>query len=328
MVFIGPKDLKSRSWQYFPSTLCSQPARIHPMSAASSPATLESLRPLEGIRAVNLSLNLPGPVAAARLLRMGAHVTQIVPPSGDPMEDYNPAFYRSLHAGQEFLRLDLKAPEDRAQFNALLSSADLLLTAFRPAALDRLGLGWDALHARHPRLCQVALVGDTSGAEGENIPGHDLTYQAERGLVAPPAMPLTLVADMAGAERMVTTALALLLARARSQQGSYAQVALTTAAEDMALPLYQKMTTPDGFLGGASPFYNLYRAQDGWIALAALEPHFQKRLLAELHLENGKNLQAASRDAFAALFAARSAADWQIWAAQRDLPLVAVRVAR
>ncbi|MBZ5527029.1 MAG: CoA transferase [Acidobacteriia bacterium] len=293
------------------------------MSAASSPATLESLRPLDGVRVVNLSLNLPGPVAAARLLRMGAHVTQIVPPSGDPLELYNPAFYRSLHAGQELLRLDLKIPDDRAQFDALLSSSDLLLTAFRPAALDRLSLGWAALHARHPRLCQVALVGDASGAE--NVPGHDLTYQAERGLVAPPAMPLTLVADMAGAERMVTTALALLLARARSQQGSCAQVALTAAAEDMALPLYQKMTTPDGFLGGGSPFYNLYRAQDGWVALAALEPHFQKRLLAELQLENVE--KTARRDALAAIFAARSAADWQLWAAQRDLPLVAVRVA-
>jgi crotonobetainyl-CoA:carnitine CoA-transferase CaiB-like acyl-CoA transferase len=293
------------------------------MSAASSPATLESLRPLEGIRAVNLSLNLPGPVAAARLLRLGAHVIQIVPPSGDPMEAYNPVFYRSLHAGQEFLRLDLKAPEDRAQFDALLSSSDLLLTAFRPAALDRLSLGWSTLHARHPRLCQVALVGDADGAE--NVPGHDLTYQAERGLVAPPAMPLTLIADMAGAERMVTTALALLLARARSQQGSYAQVALTTAAEDMALPLYQKMTTPGGFLGGASPFYNLYRAQDGWIALAALEPHFQKRLVAELHLET---VETASHEKLAAVFAARSAAEWQLWAAQRDLPLVAVRVAQ
>lgn len=293
------------------------------MSVAPSPAAIESLRPLEGIRAVNLSLNLPGPVAAARLLRMGAEVRQVVPPSGDPMDHYNPVFYRALHAGQEFLPLDLKNPEDRAKLEAHLSTADLLLTAFRPAALERLGLGWKELHARHPRLCQAALVGDASGAE--NIPGHDLTYQAERGLVAPPAMPLTLVADMAGAERMVTTALGLLLVRARTQQGGYAQVALTTAAEDMALPLYQKMTTPDGFLGGASPFYNLYRAQDGWIALAALEPHFQKRLLAELQLENADNFESTGRDRLAAIFGGRSAADWQRWAGERDLPLVAVR---
>ena len=287
------------------------------MTITEARDALEALRPLENVRVTSLALNLPGPVAAARLVRLGARVIQIVPPAGDPMESYNPDFYRLLHADQEIIGLDLKNPGDREKFEAILATTDVLLTAFRPAALERLSLGWMELHARHPRLCQVALVGDAAGAE--NVPGHDLTYQAACGLLSPPAMPLTLYTDMASAERMVSTTLALLLARARSQQGGYAQVVMTAVTEDFALPLYRGMTAPGGFLGGGSPFYNLYRARDGWVAVAALEPHFQKRLLAELHLES------AVYEKFSSIFAERAAAEWHRWAAERDLPLVAVR---
>src|SRR5436853_4543301 len=92
---------------------------------------------------------------------------------------------------------------------ALLEEADLLLTSFRPSALRRLQLDWDTLHARYPRLCVLNIVG--FGPPHEEVPGHDLTYQAKLGLLRPPLMPITLHADMAGAERSVSTAMALLL---------------------------------------------------------------------------------------------------------------------
>jgi crotonobetainyl-CoA:carnitine CoA-transferase CaiB-like acyl-CoA transferase len=78
--------------------------------------------------------------------------------------------------------------------------------------------------------------------------------------------------------------------------------------------------TPKGrILGGGSPFYNLYRTSDGWIAVAALEPRFAERLLAEFELI------APDRDALEKAFRRRSAAEWETWAAERDLPIVAVR---
>jgi crotonobetainyl-CoA:carnitine CoA-transferase CaiB-like acyl-CoA transferase len=72
-------------------------------------------------------------------------------------------------------------------------------------------------------------------------------------------------------------------------------------------------------LGGGYPLYGLYRANDGWIAVAALEPHFAKRLLAELGLEK------ADRTALERIFLQRKAASWEKWAVDLDLPLVAVR---
>ena len=82
---------------------------------------------------------------------MGAAVTKIEPPTGDGLSKFAPAWYESLCAGQTVKQLDLKTPDGRNQLDALLANADLLLAAFRPAALQRLGLDWPSLHARYPR---------------------------------------------------------------------------------------------------------------------------------------------------------------------------------
>jgi len=266
--------------------------------------------PLKGITVVNLSLNLPGPAAARRLQRLGARVVKVEPPAGDPMRIYHAGWYAELAAGQEQLTLDLKSEAGRARIDELLASADLLLTATRPAALGRLGLGWDELHARFPRLCQVAIVGYP--APRQNEAGHDLTYQAALGLLNPPHMPRTLLADMAGAEQAAGAALALLLGRERGRQGGYAEVALSEAAAAMAEPLLFGTTAPGAILGGGTPEYNLYPAKDGWVALAALEPHFKARLESALGGDYG------------AAFRTRSAGEWQEWGQQFDIPIAAV----
>ena len=124
------------------------------------PAVIEVLmKPLENIRVLTLAVNLPGPLAAARLHQLGAAVVKVEPPGGDALAQASPDWYRELHEGQEIVRLNLKDAEDRARLDTWLGRADLLLTATRPAALRRLGLAWAELHARYPRLCQVALVG-------------------------------------------------------------------------------------------------------------------------------------------------------------------------
>ncbi|HSK42862.1 MAG TPA: CoA transferase, partial [Candidatus Binatia bacterium] len=107
---------------------------------------------LQGIKIVSLALNMPGPVAAARLTKLGAEVTKVEPPTGDSTRTAAPALYESLCQGQTVLRIDLKSPDGPAKLDELLSQADLLLASFRPSALQRLGLDWEGLHARHPKL--------------------------------------------------------------------------------------------------------------------------------------------------------------------------------
>lgn len=227
---------------------------------------------LDGIRVVSTALNLPGPVACARLRELGATIAKVEPPSGDPFEQFCPAWYRRLHEGVEGGRLDLKSETGRRAMAKLLAGADLLVTAQRASALERLGLDSQRLHDAYPRLCHVAITGHAP--PDDELPGHDLTYLAEHGLVAPPEMPLTLFADMAGAERAVSTALALLIARERTGTGSSQSVALADAAAALAQPLHEGLTRKGALLGGGFAGYNLYAARAGWVAVAALEPHF------------------------------------------------------
>jgi alpha-methylacyl-CoA racemase len=274
---------------------------------------------LQGVKIISLALNVPGPVAAARLTKLGAEVTKVEPPTGDATKTAAPGLYESLCQGQTVLRIDLKSPDGSAKLDDLLATADLLLASFRPSALQRLGLDWESLHARHPRLCFVGIIGYP--APFQERTGHDLTYQGNLGLLRPPQMPPTLFIDLAGAERAVSMALALLNRAARRGQAGCAWVSLHECARELAAPLKAGLTTSDGLLGGAYPLYGFYRANDGWIAIAALEPHFAQKLLSEL------GLKKADRTALERIFLQRKAASWEKWAAELDLPLVAVQEA-
>jgi alpha-methylacyl-CoA racemase len=273
---------------------------------------------LAGIEVVSLAVNIPGPVVAARLRAQGASVTKVEPPSGDPLLHHAPRWYARLHAGQTILRLDLKTGEGRAALLRRLADADLLLTASRPGALGRLGLAWDALHARFPRLCQLQIVGFP--APDEDLPGHDLTFQAAAGLLLdPPRLPFTLLADLVGAERAVGEALALLLGRQRQGQADCRRVSLAEAAAVLAAPLEAGLCGPEGPLGGALPGYAIYATRDGWIALAALEPHFAERLREAL------DLPALSAARLRRAFRTRTSAHWERWGRRHEVPLTRLR---
>lgn len=274
---------------------------------------------LQGIKIVSLALNAPGPVAAARLSQMGAEVTKVEPPSGDALSHAAPRWYEQLCKGQCVLKLDLKDRAGKQELETHLANADLLLASFRPSALKRLGLDWESLHARYPKLCFVGIIGHSAPEEERS--GHDLTYQADLGLLRPPQMPPSLFIDLAGAERAVSMCLALLNKVARTGITGCAWVALHECAKDLAEPLQHGLTAPAGWLGGGYPLYGFFKTSDGWVAIAALEPHFGQRLLAEL------NLKKADRADLEPIFLQRSAKEWERWAAERDLPLVAVRQA-
>jgi alpha-methylacyl-CoA racemase len=272
---------------------------------------------LRGIKVISLSINTPGPVAASRLAHMGASVTKVEPPTGDPLKLFANSWYDSLCRGQEVITLDLKAPSDRGTLDVLLADADLLLASYRPSALRRLGLDWESLHARFPRLCLAGIIGYPPPLEEKS--GHDLTYLAETGLVKPPEIPSSLFVDLAGAERCVSQALALLLHFSRSGESGCSLISLYQCAGELTAPVKAGLTNRGGVLGGGSPFYGVYQARQGWIAIAALEPRFAERLLAEFKIAK------AEHDSFAQAFRARTAAEWEKWAAEQDLPIVAVR---
>ena len=295
-------------------------ARVAGMKRSERTTGSKARKPLAGIAVITLATNLPGPAAAALLCNFGASVTKVEPPGGDAMAQFCPSWYRALSAGQQIISLDLKNPAHFGRFEKLLAKTDLLLTASRPAALERLSLGWKRIHRKFPALCQIALVGHA--APRDHVPGHDLTYLAGVGLLEPPAMPKTLLADLASAERLVSTGLALLLARERTGSGRYAQVPIADVAGDFSKPLRYGVTSPDGMLGGGAPGYNVYRTSDGWIAIAALEPHFWKNLQTELGVKNANYTLLAER------FLTRSSDEWERWAAERDLPIAAVRQAK
>jgi alpha-methylacyl-CoA racemase len=272
------------------------------------------ISPLDEFNLVSLAMNVPGCVTAFRLRELGARVTKIEPPGGDPLIGMSLEWYDALTQDMTVLRLDLKDANGYLQLNERLREADILLSSMRPAALERIRLGWEDLHGRFPALCHVALTGYPE--PHENRPGHDLTYQAEAGLLSPPDLPRTLLADLAGVEQAVGAVLGLLLARQRGNGGAYKSVSLFQAGLAFSGPIRYGLTAPGGILGGGLPGYNLYPARSGWVAVATLEGHFQEKLVRELGLKDGESLDE--------IFQGKTAGEWAAWAQARDLPLVEV----
>jgi crotonobetainyl-CoA:carnitine CoA-transferase CaiB-like acyl-CoA transferase len=270
---------------------------------------------------LSLALNLPGPAALMRCRAMGATCLKFEPPAGDPMAHYNRAAYAALHEGVRIATADLKTAAGLEQLHQALDQTEVLLTSFRPSALAKLGLGWDALRARHPALSQVAIV----GAPGERAeePGHDLTYLAESGLVTGTELPPTLYADMGGA-LLASEAVLQAVLRARTQPGTgvYLEVALNAAADWLALPRSWGLTRPTGAVGGAHAGYRVYACADGRVAVAALEPHFAARLCEAAGLGAQDMMAPATREALADWLRTRTRAELEAIARERDVPLL------
>ena len=286
-------------------------------------------QPLRNVRVLSLALNLPGPAALMRCARMGAECAKLEPPpapglpSADPMGLYSPAAYATLHQGVRVVHAHLKTPEGQATLHAELEHTDVLITSFRPSALAKLGLSWQALQSKYPRLSLVRIV----GAEGERAeePGHDLTYLADAGLVTGTEMPPTLYADMGGALMASEAVLQALLERARTGQGSCIEIGLAQAAFWLAQPRHWGLTMPEGDVGGAHAGYRTYPCADGRVAVAALEPHFAARLCAAAGLPasgDAELLRApATHAAVAAFLRGQTRAQLDALAAEQDIPL-------
>ena len=298
--------------------------------ATSSKSLSKPLRPLKGIRILSLALNLPGPAALMRCRAMGATCVKLEPPSGDPMGLYNKPAYVQLHEGVKVLAADLKTEAGQKILHRELAKTQVLLTSFRPSALHKLGLGWKALHTRHPALSQVAIVG-AAGARAEE-PGHDLTYMADNGLVTGLDLPPSLYADMGGSLMASEAVLKAALAQEECYSGSgdphpqgvYLEVALADAAAYLGLPRSWGLTQPSGSVGGAHAGYKIYPCKDGRVAVAALEPHFAAALCAAAGVvvpDRRALFAPATHQAIAAFLLKRSRAELDALATARDIPL-------
>jgi crotonobetainyl-CoA:carnitine CoA-transferase CaiB-like acyl-CoA transferase len=285
---------------------------------------MSTSKPLRGVRILSLALNLPGPAALMRLVQMGARCTKVNPPAGDPMQHYTPDGYALMHQGVAHKTLDLKTAAGQAAVHRLLQRTDVLLTSFRPSALNKLGLGWKSLHQQYPALSLIEVVG-APGPLAE-IPGHDLTYQAEVGLVTGMTLPPSLFADMGGALMASEATLKAVLTLKSSGKGTRHEVALSEAAAWLALPRQLRMTTPDGAVGGAHAGYRVYACKNGRVAVAALEPHFALSLCtaAGLTLTHPvKDLfKPETQQAIAAFLASKTRQQLDKLAAAQDIPLL------
>lgn len=283
---------------------------------------------LAGVRIVSLALNLPGPVALMRLAQMGAICDKIEPPAldtatGDPLASFAPIAFDELHRGISRHVLDLKHEESRHTLDTLLGEADVLITSFRPSALQRLGVDRATLHARFPALAIVNIMGER-GVNAEQ-PGHDLTYEAQAGLVSDLRLPAVPFADMAGALLVSDAVLRLLLARLRDPSALlFEEVALADAARFLALPREWGLTQSPSPIGGSHAGYRLYACRDGRVAVAALEPRFAAALCraAGVSEAHAARLQSpAACGYFEAFFADRECAEVQRMALEYDLPM-------
>src|SRR5690242_313854 len=132
------------------------------------------------VRVVSMALNVPGPVAVARLVAEGAAAVKIEPPWGDPLKTLCPQWYDDLHRGISVETIDLKSINGALRVRELLEDADIFLASHRPSALARLRLDPASLAGDYPALRHVNIVGDSASPEEA---GHDVTYQARAGLI-------------------------------------------------------------------------------------------------------------------------------------------------
>ncbi len=147
--------------------------------------------PLSGITVVDLSRILAGPYCTMLMAELGARVIKVEPPDkGDDARHYGPfiggssTYFMSVNRGKESIALDLKDSADRATFEKLLGLADVVVENFRPGTMEKLGYGWDTLHARYPRLIYAAASGFGHTGPYSNYPAYDMVVQGLGGIMS------------------------------------------------------------------------------------------------------------------------------------------------
>jgi crotonobetainyl-CoA:carnitine CoA-transferase CaiB-like acyl-CoA transferase len=297
-------------------------------------------KPLSGLRVLDLTRLLPGPVATQHLADLGADVVKIEDTGeGDYARSMGArpgetsVFFRLVNRNKRALRLDLKQAEGVAVLRRLTLSADVVIEGFRPGVMDKLGIGYEALSALNPRLVFCSISGYGQDGPYAQRAGHDINYIGYAGVLdqigtagGPPAVPNFQIGDLlGGALAPLVGLLAAVIDARASGRGRKVDVAMTDAVFAHAVfplaGLLARMAPPPrgaDLLSGGVPCYGVYETSDGrHMAVGALEQKFWERLcdtidrpdLKPSHLSFGARGEQAKR-ALAAVFATRTQAEW------------------
>ena len=296
--------------------------------------------PLQGIRVLDLTRLLPGPLSTQHLADMGAEVIKIEDTgAGDYARTLGPRVAKTtglfllVNRNKRSLRLDLKQPQGREVLLELATQADVLVEGFRPGVMERLGLGYKDLKAVNPALVYCAISGYGQFGPYRERAGHDLNYCALTGILdqtgpggGPPAISNLQIGDLlGGAQSAVMGILAALLDARLRGEGRYLDVAMADCAlAHNILPLAAWLaggeTRPRGedLLTGALPCYGVYKTLDGrYMAVGALEAKFWRLCcqtlgrsdLIERHWVFSQEAEQV-REELAAIFRTQPQAHW------------------
>lgn len=259
--------------------------------------TQSTAQPLSGIKVLDFSTLLPGPMATLFLAEAGAQVIKIERPGdGEEMRTYepkwgrDPASFAMLNRGKQSLALDLKSERQLEFLLPLIREADVVVEQFRPGVMERLGLGYDALALVNPKIIYCSITGYGQTGDRTLKTGHDLNYIGDTGLLAlsmgpenNPTIPPVLAADIAGGSYpAVVNILLALLNREKTGQGTHIDVSM---ADNMFMLMWWAIgnglatgywpANGSSLLTGGSPRYKIYPTSDGrHVAVAALEQKF------------------------------------------------------
>ena len=252
---------------------------------------------LSGIRVLDLTQYIPGPFATQWLTDLGAEVVKVEPPIGDPMRTMGPVdsdgttpFYKLANRNKTIVKLDLKSEPGKAAFARLLAAADVLVEAYRPGVLTRLGFGPEELSRLNPKLIHCSLSGYGQTGPHAPVAGHDLTYVAltgglwASGTAERPVMTFPPLADHAGAMLAVIGILSALVRRGVSGRGARLDLSLSEAALSWmggvltGARRYGDTPRESDIINGGAAYYRVYKTGDGgFVALAAIEEKFWER---------------------------------------------------
>jgi crotonobetainyl-CoA:carnitine CoA-transferase CaiB-like acyl-CoA transferase len=296
--------------------------------------------PLTGIRVLDLTRLLPGPFCTMLLADMGADVIKIEDPDqGDymrwspPRIDGQSVLFNAVNRNKRSVSLNLKSELGRDLLLRLAERADILVEGNRPGVMKRLGLGWDVLHARNPRLVMCSITGYGQDGPFADRAGHDLNYMATAGALGlngekgGPPVPLSAqVADIGGGGLQPAVAiLGALVAVQRGAEGRWLDVSMTDGAVTwLALALAARgggedVARGDQRLSGRYACYRVYACKDGaFYSVGALEPKFWAALciavdrpdLVAAQFAEGAEGEVAHRE-MEAVFASRTRSEWE-----------------
>lgn len=271
--------------------------------------------PLEGITVLDLSRQLPGPVATQILADFGADVIKVEDTGrGDDFRHVAPMIngvatrHMVINRNKRGLALNLKREEGRALFLQLAAKADVVFEQFRPGVVKRLGIDYDAVRAVNPKIVYLSLSGFGQEGPYRDVVAHDPNYLSIGGILSllgrrgeAPAMSGPQISDLAAAHMAAIGILVALRRAEQSGEGEYIDVALADSAFAMAVTALSSYvgsgTAPsrgEERHNGRYPWSDIYRCADGgYLTISAIESHFYRNLCHAVGHPEWETLQYA-----------------------------------